>query len=82
MQLSCVPPPPELVVGRACGTDWVKVGTPVVTEPGVLDVGRGREVLVGGSVGLGVSVGGMGVEVGIAPCVSATIVSAAASAVC
>lgn len=44
-------------------------------------VGNDAGVFVGGSVGLGVSVGGRGVEVGIAACVSATIVNAAATAV-
>jgi len=94
LQTSCVLPPPELEVGR----DWVggaccvepaprgvePVGAPAATkvEPGVLDVGRGGGVLEGRSVGLWVSVGGMGVEVGSAACVSTTMVSAAASAVC
>jgi hypothetical protein len=62
----------------------VSVGRLVGPEPGVPTpkVGRGRGVLVGGDVGLAVSVGGTGVEVGTAAWVSATMVSAAASAVC
>jgi len=44
-------------------------------------VGSGIGVDVGGKVGTGVSVGGMGVAVGRAAWVSATIVQAAATAV-
>ena len=45
-------------------------------------VGEGSGVSVGNAVGLGVSVGGTGVAVGMACCVWATMVKAAASAVC
>jgi hypothetical protein len=48
----------------------------------VLEVGRGSGVTVGGEVGLGSSVGGTRVAVGRACSVSATMVKAAASAVC
>ena len=48
----------------------------------VSDVGSGRGVLEGGAVGLAVSVGGTSVAVGTEAWVSATIVRAAASAVC
>ena len=85
LQLSGVLPPLELVVGCDCSTGWVKVGILAGREPGVSEVeesGNGRGVLLGGRVGLAVSVGGTGVAVGTASCVSATIVSAAASAVC
>lgn len=44
-------------------------------------VGNETAVFVGNGVGLAVSVGGKGVEVGIAACVSATMVNAAATAV-
>ena len=44
-------------------------------------VGEGMGVSVGNGVGLAVSVGGKGVMVGIAACVSATIVNAAEIAV-
>ena len=86
-----MPPLPELVVGNACvgGACCVEpalravevVGAPVGTDPGVPDVGNGRGVLEGGDVGLGMSVGGIGVEVGTDTCVSATMVKAAAAAV-
>ena len=59
----------------------MKVGAIVVFEPGVPEVGKGRGVLDGGRVGASVFVGGIGVALGSAPCVSATIVRAAASAV-
>lgn len=86
-------PPPELDVGWDCagGAGWVLpalsvvevVGAPAGTvDPGVLDVGNGGGVLEGGSVGFAVSVGGTGVGLGTAASVSATIVNAAASAVC
>jgi len=63
--------PPALLTGAG-----VKVACTVPCN-----VGRGTEVFVGNSVGLAVSVGGNGVAVGIAACVSATIVNAAATAV-
>lgn len=44
-------------------------------------VGKDIGVFVGGNVGLAVSVGGKGVAVGTAACVSATMVNAAATAV-
>jgi hypothetical protein len=72
LQTSCVLPPPKLEVGCDCGTCWVKlalsvvVGAPVGMVPGVPEVASGRGVLEGGSVGLAVSVGGMGVAVGTA----------------
>ena len=80
----------DLEVGWACGAGWVKLALSVVEVFGALvgsncavpDVGRGRGVLLGGGVRLGVSVGGIRVAVGAAPSVSATIVNAAASAVC
>lgn len=74
--------PPELDVGCDCGTCCVKVAAPVGIDPGVSEVGRGKGVLEGGRVGAAVFVGGTGVAVGTAACVSATMVSAAASAVC
>ena len=58
------------------------VGAPVGINPGVPEVGKGRGVLEGGSVGAAVLVGGTRVSVGTAACVSATMVRAAASAVC
>ena len=57
------------------------VDAPVGTAPGVPDVGNGRGVLEGGDVGLGRSVGGIGVVVGTDACVWATMVKAAAAAV-
>ena len=83
MQMSVLPPP-ELVVGCACGACWVNVGNPVGVgiNPGVPEVGRGIGLFVARGVGLGGLVGGMVVAVGSAACVSATIVNAAASAVC
>ena len=51
-------------------------------DPGVPEVGKGKGVLEGGRVGAGVFVGGTGVAVGTTACVSATMVNAAASAVC
>jgi len=74
-------PPPELDVGCDCGTCCVKVGAPVGMDPGVSEVGRGKDVLVGGRVGAAVLVGGIGVALGTAACVSATMVRAAAWAV-
>jgi len=62
--------PPALLTGAG-----VKVAC------NVADVGNAIGVFVGGSVGLAVSVGGNGVAVGIAACVSATMVNAAATAV-
>jgi hypothetical protein len=56
-------------------------GAGVKVACNVADVGNETGVFVGGSVGLAVSVGGNGVEVGIAACVSATMVNAAATAV-
>jgi hypothetical protein len=47
----------------------------------VADVGKGRGVFVGRGVCVGGSVGGSGVAVGMAACVSATMVNAAATAV-
>lgn len=73
---------PELAVGWAGGACWVNVGALVGSNCAVPEVGRGRGVLLGGGVRLGVSVGGIGVGLGAAPWVSATIVNAAASAVC
>ena len=73
---------PELEVAWACGACWVNVGALAGSNSAVPEVGRGKGVLLGGGVRLGVSVGGMGVAVGAAPSVSATIVNAAASAVC
>ena len=58
------------------------VGAPVGIDPGVSEVGKGRDVLVDGKVGAAVFVGGTGVAVGRAAWVSATMVRAAASAVC
>ena len=52
-----------------------------VAAGGITSVGKGSGVKVGGGVGLAVSVGGSGVAVGIACCVAATIVHAAATAV-
>jgi hypothetical protein len=54
------------------------VGIPLVTSR----VGAGSDVSVGSGVAVGASVGGTGVLVGIAACVSATIVDAAATDVC
>jgi hypothetical protein len=48
----------------------------VGTAAEISKVGRGRGVKVGGGVGLGISVGGMGVAVGSANWVIATIVHA------
>ena len=62
---------------EACGaTVEVNVGS----DPS--RVGEGTGVSVGRAVGLAVSVGGSGVEVGFAACVWAIIVLAATSAVC
>ena len=47
----------------------------------VAEVGKGGAVFVGKGVCVGGSVGGSGVEVGIAACVCATMVNAAATAV-
>ena len=63
--------PPALLTGAG-----VKVACTVPCN-----VGSETGVFVGNSVGLAVSVGGNGVAVGIAACVSATIVNAAATAV-
>lgn len=62
----------------------MKVGAPAGIDASVPapEVGKGRGVLDGGRVGASVFVAGIGVALGSAPCVSATIVSAAASAVC
>lgn len=57
------------------------VGTKVSVGIAASSVGDGMGVSVGNGVGLDVSVGGRGVLVGIAACVSATIVNAAAIAV-
>ena len=62
--------PPVLLAGAG-----VKVGCKID------DVGNEIGVLDGGGNGLAVSVGGKGVEVGTAACVSATMVNAAATAV-
>ena len=56
------------------------VGTATVAE--TANVAKAAEVSVASGVLVGVSVGGIGVEVGIASWVCATIVNAAASAVC
>jgi len=80
--LSWVPPSPELEVGCACGACWVNVGAPAMLVACVPEVGSGRGVLEGGAVGLAVSVGGTRVAVGTDAWVSATMVRAAASAVC
>lgn len=61
-----------------CDTDE-GVAVSVAREGSI--VGEGMGVSVGNGVGLAVSVGGQRVFVGIAACVSATIVSAAANAV-
>lgn len=61
----------------ACAT-VVAVGA---TNEAPVGITKGAVVFVGGGVGEGVSVGGMGVAVGMAACVSATIVMAAAIAV-
>jgi len=66
--------PPELLLAVVGAV--VKVG--IMAAP---SVGEGTGVSVGIGVGTGVSVGGTGVLVGIAACVSATIVKAAATAV-
>jgi hypothetical protein len=56
--------------------------TGAVVEVSVtFSVGRGKGVSVGRGVSVGVSVGGRGVLVGMAACVSATMVNAAATAV-
>lgn len=65
----------EVVGNNALGN-----GVAVRRAGSIVDVGSGVEV--DGSVGLAVSVGGTGVLVGIAAWVCATIVKAAASAVC
>ena len=57
------------------------VGAMVGDASAASGVGDGMGVSVGNGVGLAVSVGGRGVLVGIAACVSATIVNAAAIAV-
>ncbi|HAV76160.1 MAG TPA: hypothetical protein DCX53_02290 [Anaerolineae bacterium] len=64
------------VLPDVCGA-VVKVG---ITNGS--SVGEGIGVSVGSGVAVGVSVGGTGVLVGMAACVSATIVNAAATAVC
>jgi hypothetical protein len=61
----------ELVVGEA--------STTVVPETSKVDMAIGVLVIIG--VAVGVSVGGRGVAVGMAACVSATTVKAAATAV-
>ena len=58
------------------------VGTVVEPAASVAIVGDVAGVSVGAGVFVGRSVGGTGVLVGIASCVCATIVKAAASAVC
>jgi len=57
------------------------VGARVGDASAASTVGDGMGVSVGNGVGLDVSVGGKGVLVGMAACVSATIVNAAAMAV-
>jgi len=74
------PEPPE-----DCGACCVNVGAfagSVSGVPGVPEVGKGMGVVVAAGVGLAVAVGGTGVAVGTACSVSATMVRAAASAVC
>jgi hypothetical protein len=81
--------PPHEVKGRLQGSfDPPEAGTGVLvgntlTACAGVEVSRlsGGTVLVGNGVLVGASVGGMGVAVGIAACVSATIVIAAAMAV-
>lgn len=60
-------PPPELSLGAAAS----------VTS----EAGKGRNVLIGAGVSVGIAVGGSGVTVGMAAWVSATIVRAAAAIV-
>lgn len=67
-------------IGALHGSAFV-LGTAVGCRVGMDEVGRGSRVGGGGRVGTGVSVGGMGVAVGMAACVSATMVEAAAKAV-
>lgn len=76
-----------IVVSLPSGLPRTRVaqGSPLVLA-GVLvsvdsSVGKGTEVFVAAGVDVGVSVGGRGVLVGIAACVSATIVNAADTAV-
>jgi hypothetical protein len=59
---------------------WAATGC-VETPSGWVGITRGAIVFVGNGVGEAVSVGGTGVAVGMAACVSATIVHAAATAV-
>ena len=61
---------------------WGVMVNPTGVEMSASSVGEAREVLVGSGVSVGASVGGTAVAVGMAACVSATIVKAAASAVC
>jgi len=63
---------------EACG---VNVGMRVGEAIDESSVGNGIGVSVASGVRVGTSVGGNGVSVGIAPCVAATIVNAAATAV-
>ena len=57
------------------------VGAPNTDCVGKADVGGGSGVKVGRGVGLGISVGGISVAVGMAACVIATTVHAAETAV-
>lgn len=75
-------PPNTALHGSALLLAEVCVGRKVSVGNEALGVGDGIGVSVGNGVGLAVSVGGRGVLVGIAACVSATIVKAAATAVC
>ena len=75
-------PPNTALHGSALALAEVCVGTKVSVGNDASRVGDGTGVSVGTGVGLAVSVGGSGVFVGIAACVSATIVKAAATAVC
>ena len=75
-------PPKGALHGSSPLDDVCCVGTNVSVGSDASGVGDGNGVSVGSGVGLAVSVGGNGVLVGIAACVSATIVFAAEIAVC
>src|SRR5512138_3042937 len=70
----------EVAGSEVAGTAFV--ATPVTVATEVSAVSDGSGVSVAGSVGLAVAVGGTAVFVGMACSVCATIVNAAASAVC
>jgi hypothetical protein len=84
LQISWLSPALEFRVGWTCGAGWVRVAAPVGSNCAVPEVGKGRGVfvLVAGEVGLEGSVGDREVAVGAACWVWATMVKAAASAVC